>query len=81
MAGGLVYGLVGGLVGGGNAVVQHYTLRFVLSRKGLLPWNLVPFLDYASERIFLRKVGGGYVFVHRMLMEYFASLEPGPGSK
>ena len=35
---------------------------------------LVPFLDYADERIFLRKVGGGYVFVHRMLMEYFASV-------
>jgi DNA polymerase III delta prime subunit len=66
---------------GGRAVVHHYTLRFVLSREGLLPWNLVPFLDYATERIFLRKVGGGYVFVHRMLMEYFADLEPGPGSK
>jgi hypothetical protein len=28
-----------------------------------------------SERIFLRKVGGGYIFVHRTLMEYFASLD------
>jgi hypothetical protein len=26
--------------------------------------------------IFLRKVGGGYIFVHRLLLEYFASLEP-----
>jgi hypothetical protein len=26
------------------------------------------------ERIFLRKVGGGYIFVHRLLMEHFASL-------
>ena len=43
----------------------------------LLPWRLIPFLDYAAERIFLRKVGGGYVFVHRMLMDYFASLEIG----
>jgi hypothetical protein len=26
------------------------------------------------ERLFLRKVGGGYIFTHRMLLEYFASL-------
>lgn len=32
------------------------------------------FLDYCTERIFLRKVGGGYIFVHHMLMEYFAGL-------
>jgi len=30
-------------------------------------------LDYAAERILLRKVGGGYIFTHRMLMEYFAA--------
>jgi len=30
----------------------------------------------ATDRIFLRKVGGGYIFIHRMLMEYFAALEP-----
>jgi hypothetical protein len=35
-------------------------------------------LDYAAGRIFLRKVGGGYIFIHRMLMEYFASLESIP---
>ncbi|HEV2124698.1 MAG TPA: hypothetical protein VGW38_18280 [Chloroflexota bacterium] len=26
------------------------------------------------DRIFLQRVGGGYIFVHRLLMEYFASL-------
>jgi hypothetical protein len=78
LKGGLIVGLMGGLSGGlsygGAAVIQHYTLRFFLSRAGCLPWNLVRFLDYCSERIFLRKVGGGYIFVHRTLMEYFASL-------
>lgn len=38
-----------------------------------------PCLDYATERILLRKVGGGYIFVHRLLMEYFASLEDNHG--
>ena len=35
-------------------------------------------LHYAADRIFLRKVGGGYIFIHRMLMEYFAALEAEP---
>lgn len=34
-------------------------------------------VHYTTERIFLRKVGGGYIFVHRLLMEYFASLYQG----
>jgi len=40
-----------------------------------MPLHYSAFLDYCAERIFLRKVGGGYIFVHRLLMEYFASLE------
>jgi hypothetical protein len=39
-----------------------------------MPRRYEHFLDYASERILLRKVGGGYIFVHRLLMGYFASL-------
>lgn len=78
---GLIVGLIVGLRFGGFAVIQHFALRFALRREDLLPLKLVTFLDYAAERIFLRKVGGGYVFVHRMLMEYFADLDPGrPGS-
>ena len=37
-------------------------------------WYYAGFLDNASERIFLRKVGGGYIFVHRLRQDYFASL-------
>jgi len=36
---------------------------------------VVTFLDEAAERLLLRKVGGGYIFVHRLLLDYFASLE------
>jgi hypothetical protein len=73
---GLGGGLVFGLVVGGAAWLQHYLLRFLLYCSGAMPWNLTRFLDYAADRIFLRKVGGGYIFIHRLLMEYFASLEP-----
>ncbi|WP_316967693.1 NACHT domain-containing protein [Candidatus Methanocrinis alkalitolerans] len=78
---GLSVGLFTGLIFAGVNVIEHFVLRLILCREDFLPWRLVPFLDYAAERIFLRKVGGGYVFVHRMLMEYFASLEPGPGGR
>ena len=77
----VLLGSVFGMVFGGNSVIHHFVLRFTLSCKNLFPMNLVAFLDYATDRIFLRKVGGGYVFVHRMLMEYFASLEPGHDDK
>jgi len=50
-------------------------LRFLLWRARSIPWNLPQFLDYAAERILLRQVGGGYIFVHRLLLEYFASLD------
>ncbi len=74
---GLFFGLFGGLsVGGGFAVILHFALRLTLFLTGQLPLRLVTFLDYATERIFLRKVGGGYIFIHRTIQEYFASLEP-----
>jgi predicted NACHT family NTPase len=31
-------------------------------------------VDYATERILLRKVGNGYIFAHRLLLDHFASL-------
>jgi eukaryotic-like serine/threonine-protein kinase len=66
---------------GGFAALSYYTLRFVLSRNGSLPLRLVPFLDSCVDRIFLRRVGGGYIFVHRLLMEHFASLTDTPPSE
>jgi hypothetical protein len=32
-------------------------------------------MDAMAERILLRRVGGGWEFIHRYLLEYFASLE------
>ncbi len=72
---GLVAGLGWGLLNGGYAVINHFTLRLLLTRANSMPLNYVRFLDYAAERILLRKVGGGYIFIHRMLMEHFAAME------
>jgi hypothetical protein len=73
---GLAFGIVIGLFFGGLAVIQHFVLRLILQSNGHIPTNYVRFLDYATERIFLRKVGGGYIFIHRLLLEHFAGMSP-----
>ncbi len=64
--------LFGWSLGGGEACLKHLILRVMLWRNGSIPWNYAQFLDWGVERIFLQKVGGGYIFVHRLLLEHFA---------
>jgi hypothetical protein len=71
---GWTIGLLAVLWYGAADVIQHYILRLVIHWQNYAPLRLVPFLDYCVDRIFLRHVGGGYIFIHRYLMEYFASL-------
>ena len=73
----LIWAAVGGLT-----VLQHYIMRFLLARSHTFPWRAQAFLDDAVARILLRRVGGGYSFVHRLLLDYFANLhtEPPPTS-
>ena len=78
---GLVIGLAAGLSAGGQACLQHLVLRLFLVRNGSAPWDYAKFLDHAAERILLRKVGGGYRFIHRMLLEYFATRDDELSSK
>jgi len=44
---GLFVGGFLGLVSGLQALLQHYTLRFWLSRTNSLPFHIVPFLEDA----------------------------------
>jgi hypothetical protein len=61
---------------GGVDFLSHYCLRLVMRWSGHAPLRYVRFLDYAATELgFLQKVGGGYVFMHRYLMEYFATSE------
>ena len=70
---GQIYMLAVGLQNGGESCIKHFNLRRILYRKGYIPWNYARFLDYASERRLMKKIGGGYIFYHRMLMEHFAN--------
>ncbi|MGK7875254.1 MAG: ATP-dependent Clp protease adaptor ClpS [Xenococcaceae cyanobacterium] len=69
-----ILGLILGMLKGGKACIQHFVLRFVLHSNGYIPWNYTRFLNYAAEHTLLQKVGGGYIFRHRLLKEHFLTL-------
>jgi hypothetical protein len=60
----------GSLAYGSLAAIQHRLLLRSLQRSGLIPRDYVQFLDYAAERNLLRKVGGGYTYIHALLLNY-----------
>ena len=70
---GMISGMTVGLNAGGKACLKHIALRLLLVRSGSIPWKYVKFLNYAVKLMLLRKVGGGYTFIHRILLEYFAA--------
>lgn len=80
---GLLFGSSFGLISGLYTIIQHIILRRMLQNEGVLPsysgwlsWlllgNYAQFLDYCADIFLLRKVGGGYIFIHRTLQEYLA---------
>ncbi|SRR6266851_1671296 len=62
---------------GGLAVLRHAVLRLLLWRTHTFPWRAAPLLEDATARILLRRVGGGYSFTHRLLLDYLADLNVG----
>lgn len=77
LGGGLYFGLfwlmIGLAVGGIGAVIGHGVLRGLLRRRNFVPrGNYTALLDHAANHQLLRRIGGGYVFRHRYLLEYMA---------
>lgn len=66
-------GITAGMWYGGLDVLHHYALRFMLWRQGHMPLRYGRFLNHAHQLIFLQRVGGGVIFIHRLLLEHFAS--------
>lgn len=69
-------GVSAGLVAGGLFTLKHFIIRVQLWAVGGAPIRYVSFLHEVTHRILMFRVGGGYIFVHRMLQEYLASLPP-----
>lgn len=58
---------------GGWALLKHFLLRLQLWQSGALPWNVAAFLSFGAERLLLRRAGGGYLWVHRLLLEHMVA--------
>lgn len=71
---GATLGFLAALYYGWHAALQHGVLRAMLALHHVLPLRLVPFLEACVDRAFLYRVGGGYIFIHRLLMEHIAAL-------
>jgi serine/threonine protein kinase len=76
---GLLTSISGGLLicmlFGGLAAFRHYVIRFLLWRSHIFPWRVPQFLNDATVRFLLRRVGGGYSFTHRLLLDHFGNVE------
>jgi hypothetical protein len=66
---GASFGVLAGLLPGA-ACIQHFVLRAVLWANGALPLRYAAFLDFATERRLLQRVGGRYRFIHVLLRDY-----------
>lgn len=69
-----VVAIPSGLYYGGLAYIQHFALRATLILFRRTPVRFVKFLNHAVEQGVMHRVGGGYIFAHRSLMEHFADL-------
>ncbi len=72
---GLIVALGAFLAYGGINVMKHLLVRFFLWLHKDLPWNYAHFLDTVVDRLLMHRVGGGYIFIHRLLQDYFSRLE------
>jgi len=63
------------LISYSNYATPHLLLRAMLWHQQSIPWNYARFLNYAASCILLQRVGGGYVFAHRLLLEHFAKAD------
>lgn len=67
-------GLLLGIASGGGAAIQHWTLRLLLWRHGLAPLRYARWLtDGVRLRLLYWGVGGGHMFIHRVVQDHFAA--------
>jgi hypothetical protein len=83
LAGGpIVSAILGTIAGVGiskaGRIGEEVVLKKLLWKAGVGPKNYTDFLNYAVDHILLRKVGEDYIFVHQLLLDYFASLAGPP---
>ena len=68
----LLAGMVVFALFGGSSVGKHYFVRLLLAYRKTIPFRLSAVLDNACRLVLVRRVGGGFMFLHRLLQTYFA---------
>lgn len=78
LASGMIFGIIAGVMSGliiKMPLLENFMVRLVLCSYGYIPWNYQRFLNYASERFLLQKLGDdNYQFIHNLLQEHFAAI-------
>ncbi|NER81246.1 MAG: NACHT domain-containing protein [Leptolyngbya sp. SIO1D8] len=72
---GIIWNLSSKSISGINCL-KHVCLRLVLFYEGNIPWDYARFLNHCTERLLLQRVGGRYRFIHKLVQEHFAAMEP-----
>ena len=67
------FGIGAGLMYGGFNILKYVLLRILLIFTGQISSTYKHFLDFSVEINLLRQVGGGYIFIHRLLLEHFVT--------
>jgi hypothetical protein len=80
----LVEGIVDAILGLGLSVValgfgaipvfQHIALRLVAVRRNLIPLDFEKLLNFCHDIQLLRRVGGTFMFQHKYLRDFYASM-------
>ncbi|MGF1494845.1 MAG: NACHT domain-containing protein [Microcoleaceae cyanobacterium] len=54
--------------------IENFVRRGILSSQGHLPWQYRQFLNTATKRLILKKVGRHYRFIHRLLQQHLSQM-------
>lgn len=65
---------VAALCFGGLSCLRHVLLRLLIWQADQFPFRMVTFLDQVAHLALVRRVGTGYIFMHRLLEEYCARM-------
>lgn len=60
---------------GGFQLFKHWMLRVVIAAMGQMPLRIDKFLENATKLRILKRRGGGYMFMHGTLGEYFCEVD------
>ncbi len=75
--GAVLFGALGAVIAalwfGGMDFLRHWMLRLALT--GVAPRRWKKFLKYAAGIGLLRRAGGGFMFIHRFVLDHFADRE------